>query len=316
MRRRPVRWLAGLLAALAIGASGACHKPPSAETRSYYVGRADDAAATQLGCFQAEKSGRMTLFFGAPTTVRGEYGATLWGAPDLTVWEIGERVKSVVRGFAYCRQDPNHRLLIGMGTSTSAIDSRDDGWLRGHGDAWSRTVEALAAWVNHYYPGYAQISAAWDVEPSWSTFHKAEQWMHGYDDYGGAQLLYANSSADGCSFSSAANAPCNNGWTQQYVWHLSWDHDPAIPIPQIYTNSGNQARQWQLIDLYGTLYWNDGMYFAGSMTQYGACLQVGGCPTTDNTPHEGHDQLLWYLQSDARTTQPELDTMTDMNWIS
>jgi hypothetical protein len=58
------------------------------------------------------------------------------------------------------------------------------------------------------------------------------------------------------------------------------------------------------------------MYFAGSMTQYGACLQVGGCPTTDNTPHEGHDQLLWYLQSDARTTQPELDTMTDMNWIS
>ena len=33
----------------------------------------------------------MTLFFGAPTTVRGDYGATLWGAPDLTIWEIGER---------------------------------------------------------------------------------------------------------------------------------------------------------------------------------------------------------------------------------
>ncbi len=38
------------------------------------------------------------------------------------------------------------------------------------------------------------------------------------------------------------------------------------------------------------------MYFYGSMTQYGACIQVGGCPTTDNTPHQGHDQLLWYLQ--------------------
>ncbi len=118
-------------------------------------GGSDDASAAQLGCFQADKSGRMTLFFGAPTTVRGGYGATLWGAPDLTIHEIGERIKSVVRGFAYCRQNASHRLLIGMGTSNSAIDGKDDAWLRAHGDLWSRTVEALAAWVNRYYPGYA-----------------------------------------------------------------------------------------------------------------------------------------------------------------
>ena len=314
--RRAVRWLAALLAAVTIGASGACHKPPSAETRSFYMGRSDDSSAALLGCYQADKSGRLTLFFGAPTTVRGEYGTTLWGAPDLTIWEIGERIKSVVRGFAYCRQDASHRLLIGMGTSNAAIDGQSDPWLRAHGDTWSRTVEALAAWVNSYYPGYAQVGAAWDFEPSWSTFHKAEQWMHGYDDYGGAQLLYANASADGCSTSSASNAACNNGWIQQYVWHLAWDHDPALPIPQIYTNSGNQARQWQLIDLYGTVYWNDGMTFGGTLTQYNACLQVGGCSGTNNTPHQGHDQLLWYLESDPRTSQGSLETMTDMHWNS
>ena len=70
--RRAVRWLAALLAALAIGASAGCHKPPSAETRSFYMGRSDDASAAQLGCYQSDKSGRMTLFFGAPTKVRGE----------------------------------------------------------------------------------------------------------------------------------------------------------------------------------------------------------------------------------------------------
>ena len=42
--RRAVRWLAALLAALTIGASGACHKPPSAETRSFYMGRSDDSS--------------------------------------------------------------------------------------------------------------------------------------------------------------------------------------------------------------------------------------------------------------------------------
>ena len=58
------------------------------------------------------------------------------------------------------------------------------------------------------------------------------------------------------------------------------------------------------------------MYFYGSMSQSGACRQVGGCAGTDNTPHEAHDQLLWWLATDSRTTQPSIQTMTDMNWNS
>jgi hypothetical protein len=314
MTMRPARWLAAGLCVLMIGAAGSCHKPPSAETRSYYMGRTalDDAAA--LGCFNGDKNGRMTLFFGAPTAVRGTYGATLWGAPDLTIAEIGERVKNVVRGYAYCRGNSSHRLLIGMGTSNSAIDGRSDAWVRAHGAAWSTYVEALSAWATRYFPGHVRIHGAWDFEPSWSTFAKAEQWMHGYDGNAGRRLMYANASADGCPTSTATNGPCNNGWNQHRVWHLAWEHTPSMPMPQIYTNSGNQAHQWQLIDLWATSAAGEGMYFHGSMTQYGACRQVGGCNGTNNRPHTGNDQLMWWLNSNSRTAQADVPTMTDMNW--
>ena len=55
------------------------------------------------------------------------------------------------------------------------------------------------------------------------------------------------------------------------------------------------------------------MTFVGSLTQYNACLQVGGCNGTNNTPHQGNDQLLWYLESDPRTAQGSVETMTDEN---
>jgi hypothetical protein len=314
MVERRARWLTALACVLAIGAAGSCHKPPSAETRSYYMARTGLSDAASLGCYNADKSGRITLFFGSPTSVGGAYGATLWGAPDLTVSKIGDRIKEVVRGYAFCRTNSSHRLIIGVGTSNSTIDGRSDTWVRAHGDAWSRTVESLATWAQGNFPGHVQIVGAWDVEPSWSSFAKAEQWMHGYDGNAGRRLLHVNSSADGCPTGSAANGPCDNGWNQQRVWHMAWQHDPSLPIPQIYTTSGSQAHQWQLIDLWATASAGDGMYFYGTMSQHGACRQVGGCAGVDNTPHEANDQLRWWLGSDRRTAQDDVVGMTDVNW--
>ena len=316
MPERPARWLAAVFCALAIGAAGSCHRPPYAQTRSYYMARNSAGAATQLGCANGDKSGRMTLFFGAPTVARGGYGATAWGAPDMHLWDIENTIKNVIRGYAYCRRSPNYRLLIGVGTSNSGIDARSAAWRQAHGYAWATSVRALAAWANYYYPGIAQVYGAWDFEPSWSSFPSADNWMHGYDSRPGRQLVFVNASADGCSTTKADNNACNNGWNQQRVWHLAWQHDPSLPIPQIYTNSGTQARQWKLIDLWATANTGDGMYFYGTLTQSGACRQVGGCSGTSNTPHQAHDQLLWWLRSDSRTTQPSLQTMMDVSWNS
>jgi len=319
MRLPRSRWLVALLCGVAVGAAS-CQAAPTitTQTNSYYMARATAPDASRLGCFNANRSGRMTLFFGAPVTVRGAYGATLWGAPDRNTAEIGQTVQNFVRGYAYCRTDSRRRLLIGVGTSNSAINGRTDAWLQAHGAAWARMVANLNAWASKYYPGQAQIYAAWDFEPSWSSFAKADQWMHGYDITPGRRPLYANSSADGCPTSTATNGPCNNGWTQNRVWHLAWRHDPSMPIPQIYATSGVNAHQWQLIDLWATVAQHDGMYFYGTMSQAGACKQAGAgaCPGTNNSPTSARNFLLWWLRTDRRTSQPSVDTMTDISWNS
>lgn len=311
-----MRWLAAALAALAIGTAGSCHVPPNYETRSYYMGRNGAADAANLGCFNGDKSGRMTLFFGAPTEARGGYGATAWGAPDLHVWDVQQTVMNVVRGYALCRTDPSFRLQIGVGVSTSGIDGRSAAWLFAHGQAWADAVRGVAAWADVYYPGVAQVYAAWNVEPSWSSFASADAWMHGYDAVPGRRLLFVNGAADGCSWTTADNNPCNNGWNQERVWHLAWAHDPSLPIPQVYRTDGIQAAQWKLIDLWATANTGDGMFFYGVMSQHTACQQVGACTGINNTAHQAHDQLLWWLNTDSRTAQGGLETMTDVSWNS
>ncbi len=316
MALRPRRWLAALLCAGVIGAAGACHKPISAETNSYYMARTSPSDAASLGCYNGDKSGRLTLFFGAPTSVGGVPGATVWGAPNLHVYQIGQAVMDFVRGYAFCRTEPGGRLLVGIGTSNSAIDDDTDDWLYAHGRAWGSMVRDVANWVATYYPGFAQVYGAWDDEPSWSSPFKAHHWMAGYDGTPGRPGLYTNASADGCPTSTATGGACDNGWNQGWVWHLNWEFDSALPFPQIYATSGVNAHQWQLIDLYATTHLGDGMFFYGTMSQWAACQQAGGCAGTDNTVHKANDFLTWWLNTDPRTAQGGVDGMTDIRWNS
>lgn len=292
--------------------------PASRITRSFYMANASKDAAVVLGCRNGDKQGRMTLFFGAPTAVGSSYGATLWGAPNRTAAQIGAVAKSFARGYVYCRRSSSYRLVIGIGTSNSTIDSHSTTWLENHGKTWATMVNQLAAWANLYYPNAVQFYAAWDAEPSWSTYDKANAWMHGYDYlYPKRRALYANFSADGCPTTTATNGPCNNGWSQARVWHLAWQHDPSLTFPQIYATNGANAKQWQLIDEWATRHRADGITFYGAVTQYGACSHTrGGCPGTDNTPEEAYNLLLWYLNTSPYTSQSSLGALTDMNWHS
>jgi hypothetical protein len=316
MPQRPLHWALAALCGVTLGATASCHVPASRETRSYFMAKATTPDAANLGCWNGDKDGRMMLFFGAPTTVNGTYGATLWGAPNRDTEQIAQSVRDFITGYVACRADPSYRLLIGVGTSNSAIDDKPDVWLQGHGSAWAAMARDLNAWASEWFPGYAQVNAAWDFEPSWSSFAKAEQWMHGYDATAGRRNLYANSSADGCPQTWVVNGPCDNGWNQSAVWHLAWQHDPSLPMPQIYATSGANAHQWQLIDLWATTIIGDGMYFYGTMTQAAACNRVGGCAGSDLTPHQAHNILAWWLAADPRTNQDQIAEMTDVDWYS
>jgi hypothetical protein len=294
--------------------AAANHVPSSRITRSYYMGSASSDKAVMLGCWQGGKNGRMTLFFGAPTAVGSSYGATLWGAPNLSAAQISNLVKDFIRGYAYCRNSSSYRLLIGVGTSNSTMDARSTAWLRNHGKTWASMVNQLATWANRFYP-MTQVYGAWDAEPSWSTSDKAHQWMYGYDVlYPARRALYANFSADGCPTSSATNGRCNNGWSQSAVWHLAWEHNPSLTIPQIYATSGVNARQWQLIDEWATHNRGDGIWFYGVLSQAGACAQVGGCAGTNNSPHRAWEYMILWLRSHAHTWQSSIGTITDLSW--
>jgi hypothetical protein len=288
---------------------------PLAWTRSYYVGNPSSSEMNRLGCYNADASGRMTLFFGAPVDVNGNFGATLWGGENRTVEQIGELMKDFVRGYVWCRTG-GQQILVGMGTSNSAIDNKPDPWLVGHGSTWAHVVSSVADWAAATYPGAAQVYGAWDIEPSWSAFAKADLWMQGYASLPGNRSVHANFSADGCPRDSSDGGACNNGWNQALVYRLAWQWDPSLPMPQIYANSGVNARQWQKIDEYGARHANDGMVFSGVMTQWAACQSQGGCAGTGNMPHEGHDQMLSNLNSNPLTSQPHLEAVTDMNWHS
>ena len=43
-------------------------------------------------------------------------------------------------------------------------------------------------------------------------------------------------------------------------------------------------------------------------------VSVGGCNGTNNSPHTGNNQLTWWLNTNARTAQADVPTMTDMHW--
>jgi hypothetical protein len=284
------------------------------QTRSFYVGNADPEAAMRLGCAQGDTQGRMTLFFGAPTNVDGTYGVTLWGGADRTASQVIDLAKSFVRGYAWCRQSAGYQALIGIGTSTSAIDNKSDTWLVEHASTWAWAVKHVAEWAETYYPGIIQAYAAWDAEPSWSAVHKADMWMQGYNGHGGRRAMHIHNSADGCPRDGSDNGWCNNGWNQYWMWRLSWWYDPALPMPQIYATTGVNARQWQKIDEYGARHHGDGMHFYGVMSQQGACLQVGGCVSTNNGPDTASGALFLFLNSSGWTRQDVIETATDIRW--
>lgn len=94
------------------------------------------------------------------------------------------------------------------------------------------------------------------------------------------------------------------------IWYVSWA-GPNWPLPEIYTTSGSQAKQWKYLSLYAYTKHGSKMNVIGSLTQYLACN--GGCTGTNNTASAGWSQLYDQLNSDSRITDTTLHS-TDIDW--
>ncbi len=143
--------------------------------------------------------------------------------------------------------------------------------------------------VEKGYNGETAARGAYDAEPAWSTFSRANlNWMHGYDATNAGYTLLGNFSADGCptgrTYNLTSNVACTSttyGWYQSSLWHLQRYHWETLPFPQIYNSS--MDRQWMRIEEYGNHVQNNGLTFWGVMA---------GAGTPYNTAHSGH-QALW-----------------------
>ena len=118
-------------------------------------------------------------------------------------------------------------------------------------------------------------------------------------------MLINHGAAGGCpqSGTTSTSGTCNNGWTQEDVWWVSWGAAPSYPQPEIYATTGANANQWQQLSLYSVLKHGGRMSILGPLSQYGACQKMGGCSGTDNTSSHAWSFLWSALNGDSRTAQ-------------
>jgi hypothetical protein len=279
-------------------------------TPSYYVRSTGPESATRwydYGCAQGQRDAlrpgtqnRIVLLdFGTPMLVGGVYGFDL---PGGATGEFRSRLQAkpvavnfAIGYYACTGVDRSSTISLAVGTTNGGTQVRDNGYQQGR--AFANFVKAITSAVAASgVSSQVIVRGAIDVEMDWNTYPNTREWYDGYDSLSNTPL-YDFGDAAGCT-QTGAGTTCNNGWTQERVWYVSEGFPLAQPLPEIYTNRGSQAKQWYQLARYTARNKPAKMLMAGTLTQFGACQQVGGCTTTDNTPAEGWTQLYNLLNAD------------------
>lgn len=304
---------------------------PPATTVSRYVNinSLDWQTFRDLGCNRATAASPgkdlvIILDFGYPADIGGgQYGVYLLS--DIYTFrpmtQITNAVQGFMSGFYYC-------LPSGSGTHLTVavgVNNSSNGVTRGHGAAWAQMVNYLNSWIKGPPgPDWSAILTAWgaiDAEPPYNSAAVTRAWADGYASAYSSTLrsFYLNfGSCDSCPyFGCPTCTPALFGWSLDDIWYVSWGITPAYSLPEIYTFSGSTADEWYRMSLYGYTAHNSPIIFKGSLTQWNACQENGGCigpnDRSDNSPEQGYSQLYYYTNVDARTAQP-LGWCSDMSW--
>jgi hypothetical protein len=261
------------------------------------------------------------LLFGKPGVLNNTYGTYVWTArgSSMTVFistaKIAETVQQFAKGYWICTgSDKTSQLYVAAGTNNYGSSANVN---YNHGSAWANMTKNISTWINNNgYSSQVKVRAASDIEPDFSNPAAAIDWVNGYTaSYGSGLWLYNVGAASGCPVSGTptANSSCNNSWTVDNVWYVSWGTVPLYPIPEIYNTAGANASQWYRISLYSYLYKGGAIYFPGTLTHYQACQQMGGCSGIDNSPETGWSQLWNAINADTRTAN-NIRWSTDIKW--
>jgi hypothetical protein len=295
-------------------------------TTSYYVENRDRQGIYNLGCEQgikdrdlagAQDSIVVLDFYGPRQRVVNrvtEYGLSLLHWAFVPMSEVADYAEQFALGYYICTgadYDSHLRLVIGTNNSTSTSVNYEAG------RAFGKMVNEVAQWViDNRLSRQVDIAGGNDMEMGYNTPAATKAWVDGYASIS-TRYLYNFGDSGGCPQYNSTSNPggCNNNWTQDDIWYISWKVPPAWPLPEIYNTVKSQARQWQQLSLYSFFKPNyPRMTIAGSMTQYQSCQQYS-CVGTDNKPETGWTQLLDELIADSRTSQ-NLRWSTDIyHWV-
>lgn len=314
--------------------------PEVRSTFSRYVSTVDPQQHYAMGCAAGRNGERGTavLAFGQPVQVGFGYGTFIYDfLSEVSTQQIAEAVKGYARGYYAC-SSPDAHLNLAVGTSNYHGETNAN-----HGKAWAGMINDLHQWLqqpiamsvgrnalrisNGVKTGVAQtetlssrvgIYGANDIEPSWNSAANTRAWVDGYGSTAIRPFLNFGS-CDGCPTAGNPSAQPNNGWTLEDVWYVSYGASQALPFPEIYAQSGVNARQWQYVSLYAYTRHGARLDFAGLLTQYQACQDRDpiGCATygLDLAPKQGWAQFQEILNRDARTAQV-LPMPSDITWRS
>ena len=310
-------------------------------TNSRYMNQIDPTKSYDLGC----KLGKMNAYapgtqddlvvldYGAPSYgwngTAYEYGALYPGnATFVGISKITIAVEEFGHGFYVCARttgggDTTSSVRVAVGTNNGSASYTNFA----HGQAWATMVNNIGTyWANQGFSGQVSAAGASDIELDWGTNTTARDWVTGYASVNG-YFLYNFGDSAGCPElgSTSTPAPCDNQWTQEDVYWVSYAAAPSYPFPEFYNRASAQARQWQQLKLYAVLRYGLNFPIKGVMTQYEACQTNGPCwygaacgsglgCYTDNKPQDGLSQLLSAMNADARTAQATVQWLTDVTW--
>jgi hypothetical protein len=331
-RRRQVAMAASVAAgfanttAVAALPSTAAAAAPSPTGLSYYLGGASTTTATNAGCTVgnlAATSGQQRLTsiigFGSP---RASGGASNWGYPDYTSAQIQNLATSFINGFMYCANstgDTNSILRV-VPTTTNDSNANTNGT---HGTAWANMVNSLQAAVNaNGWGGRVIVYGGSDIEPSFNaSVANTKAWVSNFIATAGVGKFVGKNSLDGCpttgvyTAATTCNAPSSGGaaWKVDDLWFVSGQQtDIAMqPVPQLYVNA--QAQQWYRMTQYSKANKGYKMYFLNTMSQVGACSQVG-CNPIPLSQNAAYDALQNLLNADSAITMM-IEGDTDVRWV-
>lgn len=304
------------------------HSPPRASISYYFwMYQYTQAKARNLGCQvgtadlkePGKQESLVVLDFGITKYKDGKYGASgMQGGGFVTMAQIADAVEQFGLGYWDCTEtDFESELHIAIGTNNY---NNPDVYsylsvTYGHGKAWAQMVNQVNDWFLNVCPdscnGQVDAMGANDIELAWSSPSAAIDWLNGYDSANQYALI---------NFGAAEGCPnyCGGGgyyWTKDQVLRVT-NSGPVYSLPEIYGNSGVHANQWYQLSLYSVQKYGYPFDFAGTLTQYMACVQSPGdslCSVLDNTPEQGWQQLYDKVNRDPLTFD-DLKYSSDIQW--